>query len=192
MNKFIDIFSPQTSYSRSVKEDFNIDRGYIVARSESQNYSPLLSVNFKLLRSLSFTGSYTFMRTGSRNYEKTTGALRTETISERKSIAFSAKYAFSSPGGISIPLLGKLKFKSEVSISVNVKTNSNISKTSTEGKPFVKSVDQSDFSVAPVISYTFSRQVQGGLTARWQDNNDAYANRRSHVRELQMWAEIRF
>jgi hypothetical protein len=175
-----------------VKEDFNIDRGYIIGRTETQNYSPLLSVNFKLLRSLSFSGSYTFSRTNSRNYEKTTGALRTETVSERKSIAFSMKYSFSSPGGISIPLFGKLKFKSDVDISINVKKNSNISETSSEGKPFVKSVDKSDFSVGPVISYTFSRQVKGGITARWQDNNDAYANRRSHVRELQMWAEIRF
>lgn len=192
VNKFIDIFAPKTSYSRSIKETENIDDGFTTDRNETQSYSPLLSINFKLLRTLSFSGSYTYSRTMSESYNRTTGLLQTETRSERKSIAFTGQWQFSAPAGIAIPLFGKVKFKSDVKISVNVKRNASKSETSREGGPWAISTDKSDFSVSPVISYTFSRQVTGGLKGRWQDTNDAYQNRKSHIRELQIWAEIRF
>ncbi len=192
INKFIDVFAPKTSYSRSISEDVSIDGGFVISHSENQDFSPLLSINFNLFRTLSFSGSYSVSKSRSLTYNPTDGALRNETLAERKSFQFSSKYSFTAPGGIAIPLFGKVKFKSEVSISVNVRQASNTSETSSTGGPFVLSVDKSDFSVSPVISYTFSRQVKGGLTARWQDTNDNIQNRKSHVRELQIWAEIRF
>lgn len=192
VNKFIDIFAPRTSYSRSTKETFNLEGGFLTRSSETKSFSPLLSVNFRLLRALSFSGSYTYSKSNDKTFNPTDGRLVTETQASRKSIAFTSQYSFSAPGGIAIPLFGKLKFQSEVSININVKQNSNQSETSSSGGPFVLTEDKSDFTVQPVISYTFSRQVKGGLSARWQDSNDNYRNRKSHIRELQIWAEIRF
>ena len=60
------------------------------------------------------------------------------------------------------------------------------------GEPFAVTTDKSDITIGPNISYTFSQQIKGGLSARWQDSNDNTLNRKSHVRELQIWTEIRF
>jgi len=192
LNGFIKVFSPRTGYSRQIKEDFNIDGGFLTSKSETISRSPLLALNFKLLRTLSLTGSYTISDINSERFNPINGQSQTRIRSKKKIMAFSSKYSFSSPGGISIPLLGKLKFKSVVSLNVNVKFTSDQSETSQSGGPFAVSVDKSDFSVNPVISYTFSQQIKGGLSAKWQDSNDIKANRKSHVRQLQIWTEIRF
>ncbi len=192
VNWFINVFSPRTGYSRQIQKDANLDRGFLVSKTETIGRSPLLSLNLKLFRSFSLSGSYSRTNTYDWQYNRTTGLLQSETRSVRKTLAVTSKYAFSAPGGISIPLFGKLKFKSTVSIDVTVRYNSNLSETSTNGMPFVIGQNKSDFTVSPVIRYTFSQQITGGITARWQDNNDIKYNRKSHVRELQIWAEIRF
>ncbi|MFZ5980588.1 MAG: cell surface protein SprA, partial [Candidatus Zixiibacteriota bacterium] len=191
LNKFIDVFSPRTSYSRQLKEEYNLNTGFITNRTETINRNPLLSVNFKLFRSLSLSGSYTTSETNTEKYTPSTGTLDSETRALKKSFAFSTKYSFSSPGGISIPLFGKLRFNSTVQITLDVKFNSNITETNS-GKGYVTSTDKSDLTVSPVISYQFSQQIKGGLSARWQDTQDNYSGRKSHVRELQIWTEIRF
>jgi len=192
INGFIKVFSPRTGYSRQVKEDFNIDGGFLTTQSETISRSPLLALNFKLFRTLSLTGSYSISDINSERFNPINGQSQTRIRSQKKTMAFSSKYSFSSPGGISIPLLGKLKFKSVVSVNINVKFNSDKSETSQSGGPFAISADKSDFSVNPVISYTFSQQIKGGLSAKWQDSDDIKANRKSHVRQLQIWTEIRF
>jgi len=191
LNKFIDVFAPRTGYSRQVKEEINLNTGFRNNKSETINRSPLLSLNFKLFRSLSLSSSYTTSETNVEKYSPSTGTLDSETRSTKKTIAFSTKYSFSSPSGISIPLLGKLRFKSTVQITLDVKFNSNISETNS-GNGFVPSTDKSDFTVSPVVSYNFSQQIKGGISARWQDTQDNYSGRKSHVRELQIWTEIRF
>ena len=107
-------------------------------------------------------------------------------------IATSAKYSFSAPGGISIPILGKLKFKSTANITLNVKYSSTLGQTRQVGKNFISSSDKSDISIAPEISYQFSSQIRGGIKLRWQDTNDRQRSTTTHVREVKIWTEIRF
>lgn len=192
VNKFIDIFSPQTSYSRSTRETVDLDNGFRTAYSEMVAYQPLLSINFNLFRKLSLSGSYSLNQDRSENYNSTNGALEKVTRSTKKSLSFTAQYSFSAPGGIGLPLLGRVKFTSTVNIQGNVKINSQKSETSDRGKPFVVSTDKSDFSWSLSIRYNFSRELSGGLTTRWQDSRDNYRNRNSHVREVQLWVELSF
>jgi hypothetical protein len=60
------------------------------------------------------------------------------------------------------------------------------------GLPFTPFTNTSSFAASPVISYSFSSQIRGGISARWQDTNDLRRNKKSHVREVQLWTEIRF
>jgi hypothetical protein len=46
--------------------------------------------------------------------------------------------------------------------------------------------------VAPAITYNFTTSINGGMRGRWQDTNDIRTKKKSHVRELSLWAEIRF
>jgi hypothetical protein len=192
LNGFIKVFSPRTSYSRQIREEINLGGGFVTSRSETISRSPLLALNFKLFRSLSLSGSYGVTHSNTDKFNPINGEPQTKTRGTKKSLAFTSKYSFSSPHGIAIPLLGRIKFKSTMSIDVQVKFSSDRNETSQRDGPFVVGVDKSDFSVAPVISYTFSQQIKGGLSARWQDSNDIKANRKSHTREVQIWTEIRF
>lgn len=192
VNKFIDVFAPRTGYSRQVKESRDIDVGFISSKSISIRYNPLISINFKLFRSLSMSASYSLSEDNRKNYNTVTQTLQTETNSTQSGFSLSSNYSFSSPYGISIPFFGKLKFKSTVDLRLQVKMNKSITETSTNGGAFVTSADKSDFSVSPVIAYTFSRQIKGGLTVRWQDTKDNHRGRNTHVREVQLWTEIRF
>ena len=192
LNWFINIFSPRTGFSRQISEDANIDRGFLTKRTEMISRNPVLSLNLKLFRAMSVSGSYTVNKSTSETYSSTTGILQTETRSTDKKIAVTSQYKFSAPGGIGLPLFGKIKFKSIVDIDVNVAYNASLVETSSNGAAFVTTTDKSYFSVSPRISYSFSQQIKGGLTGRWQDNTDTKFNKKSHTRELQIWTEIRF
>jgi len=112
---------PRTGFKRQLKKTINLDDDFTTNETEVINFSPLLSINFKLLRSLSLSGSYSLVKENNEKYNPSTGDIDTEKKSIRKTLAISSQYSFSAPGGISIPLFGKLKFKSTMKIELNVK-----------------------------------------------------------------------
>jgi hypothetical protein len=118
--------------------------------------------------------------------------LQSETVSSRKSLSVNGRYSFTAPGGINIPLFGKVRFRSTATIDLTIRKNSDFAETSANNGPYVTSSDRSDLTVTPVVSYQFSSQIKGGLTARWQDTTDKQRSRTSHIRELQIWVELRF
>ncbi len=192
VNKLIDVFSPKTGYSRQQKESYDIDGGFLKSRSTSVNYNPLLSVNFKVYRSLSLTSSVNMSKNSSEKYNPTTGVFESETRSTRSSLTMSTSYSFSAPSGISIPLFGKIRFRSKMSISLDVKKNFDKSETRRFNEGWVVSSDKSDFSIRMNTSYNFSQQIKGGLLVSWQDSSDNFKNRNNHVRQVEFWVEIRF
>jgi len=192
VNWFIEVFSPRTGYSRQVKESRNIDRGFVTSRTTTVNRNPVLSVNFKVFRALSLSGTVTKSEDLSESFSSTTGEASNQIRTVKKSYALSSKYSFTAPGGIGIPLFGKIKFKSTVSIDFSVKFNSTLEERSKDqGKTYTPFKDESGLQLSPTISYTFSQQIRGGLTGRWQDTN-LKGNKKTHIRELQIWTEINF
>jgi hypothetical protein len=191
VNKFIKVFTPRTAYGRQIREETNLTRGFRTSKATTTSRSPLLAINFKLLRALSMTGSYSTTTTESQSFSSVDGRNVSISRSRQKTLLITSQYAFSAPGGIGLPFLGKLKFKSQMQISTDIRFNSSFSEAGSEGQPIAKGKDATDFSVAPTVGYQFSPQIKGGLTARWQDSRDA-SNTKSHTRELRLWAEIRF
>ena len=192
VNKFIDVFSPRTGYSRRVAESFDIDKSFLVSKRVTRGFSPLLSINFKVWRALSVSGSYSLDENDEIRFNTGDGSLQTNTKTENQTISGTAKYSFSAPGGVSIPLFGKVKFTSTVDIDLSIRYVASKSETAGANNPFVATSDKSDLTLLPTISYSFSRQIRGGISGRWQDTKDDITNRNSHVRQLQIWAEIRF
>lgn len=192
VNKFIDVFAPRTKFSRQVKETIDLSSGNRTEYSVSRNHNPLLSVNFKVFRSLSLNSSYSYSTDSRDNHNQVTGDIESTSKSYKKSLSLSTNYSFSSPSGISIPLFGKLKFRSTVDLSLTLKINKQLSETIKPDTDPTLSVNKSEFSVAPKISYTFSSQIKGGITLRWQDTNDYKNNKTTHVRQVDLWTEIRF
>ncbi len=190
LNKFIDVFTPRTGYTRTLSENYDIDGGFIISRSTTISQNPLLGVNFKLFRTLSLSGSYNLTRDIKDEFNPNTGEFRSQGKTTRKSIGLSTKYSFSSPSGINLPLFGRIKFRSTVSITIDVKKNQSITENYDSKGNITSSSEKSDFTVSPDIAYTFSKQIRGGLRMRWSDSNTN--NRKSHLREVQLWVEIRF
>lgn len=191
VNKFIKVFTPRTAYGRQVREEFNLSRGFKTSKATTISRSPLLAVNFKLLRALSMTGSYSTTSTESESFSSVDGENVSISRSRQKTVLITTQYSFSAPGGIGLPFLGKVKFKSQMQVSTDVRFNASYSEAGSKGQPIAKGRDATDFSVAPTLGYQFSPQIKGGLTARWQDSRDA-SNTKSHTRELRLWTEIRF
>ncbi len=192
VNRLIEIFAPRTGFSRKTKETIDLDGGFTTNKSVSTKYSPLLAMNFKVFRNLSLNGTATLSKDESEKFNLSNGSPQSKSRSSSRSLAFDTKYSFRAPGGIGIPLLGRLKFQSQVSITVTVKFNSSKAESSSTGKPWVASSDKSDFSWSAVVAYSFSSQIKGGFSTRWQDSNDNYRNQRRHMREVSIWTEIRF
>lgn len=192
VNKMIDVFSPSTGYSRDTKERIDITRGFLLDKTETISLNPLLRVNFKVFRGVALTAAYTKSLTNSQKYNSVTGEPQTDTRTTNSSLAFSTSYKFSAPGGIGLPLFGRLKFQSQMQIDLSVKFNNSKTETSNQGGPYVVGTDKSDVNIAIQGTYSFSQMIKGGLTARWQDTEDSYAQRNNHLRELKIWAEIRF
>ena len=192
LNGFIDVFAPRTGFKRQTKETRDIDGDFLVSSSVTRNHKPLLSISFKAIRMLSLSAAYSLEKAEKEVYNSASGDLQSETVSTKKTVAVTAKYSFSSPRGISLPIFGRLKFDSRVELEMSVRINSQISETAQSGQSFATSTDKSDYMYSPVISYAFSRQIKGGLTLRWQDSNDNYRSRKSHTREVQIWTEISF
>ncbi|MFZ1685679.1 MAG: cell surface protein SprA [Candidatus Zixiibacteriota bacterium] len=192
LNHFIRVFEPQTAFNREVKEDRNLDLGFRTSHSVSTSYNPLLSLRFKLFRALSLSSSYSLTNSTSEQYSPTSGEIQKQSFNTQSSINVTARYSFKAPAGISLPLLGRLKVTSTVNLQLDVRSASSKTETSNNRGPRAVFEDKSDLTVSPTVAYSFSQQIQGGLTAIWQDSNDNYLSKKSHVRSLQIWAEIRF
>jgi hypothetical protein len=190
VNKIIDIFAPRTGYNRETSEDLNLSKGFVLSQTESKDYNPLLGVNFKLLRSLSLSASYSISKQEAKRFSQANGEILNHTRSTQKSVTVTTRYSFRAPGGLKLPLFGKMKITSTMNLELNVRRTLNTSESSSAGGPFQNANEKSDMMISPIISYDFSTQIKGGLTAQWQDTKDG--TRKSHVRMLQIWAEIRF
>ncbi len=191
VNKFIEVFAPRTGYSRQTRETVELDGNFTSNRTTTENFNPLLSVNFKLFRALSMSSSYALTKTLTEQFGTFDGKRQSNSVGKQKRLAFTAKYSFSAPGGISVPLFGKVKFKSQMALEVTARFSGDQSETIPVVGIRRLTTDKSDFSIAPTISYTFSQQIQGGLSAMWQDTSDKLG-RNTHVRQLQIWTEIKF
>lgn len=190
INKLIDIFAPRTGYSRDVAEEHNATAGFMTSKIESKNFNPLIGVNFKLFRSLSLSTSFQKSEQRAERFNPTNGDIQTDTRGTQRSITVTSRYSFRAPGGFTLPLFGKVKVTSTMNIELNVRKSTSESETSNDGIQFIKADSKSDLMISPVISYDFSQQLKGGITAQWQDTKDI--QRTSHIRMLQIWAEIRF
>jgi hypothetical protein len=94
-------------------------------------------------------------------------------------------------GSIKLPIFGRLKSSLSLNLSISRKHQKS-ENNSHNDKGWTTTSDKTDFTIMPRISYSFSTNINGGLSARWQDSNDKTRFQKSHVRELGIWVEINF
>lgn len=191
LNSFIQRFSPKTSYSRRVSERYDLTNNITTSKNSSVDRAPLLSVTIPLHRQINVTASY---ETGTKTIEtfnSSSGALMNARRDKSNSLRLSTQYSFRAPKGLKLPIFGRVKINSNVSMKLDVLKRFIQSESSGDGELFDLNSKRESFTVNYNTTYSFSAQLRGGMQASWTDTK--ILNRPStHSRELRFYIEMRF
>jgi len=174
-----------------VNENGSERTGETFSETISENFSPLGSVSMSWKNGIRTSVKIDKKITTDQNLRRY-GGNQSVTKNYNNSIHITNSYSFSAPHGIKLPFLKKIKFKSNLSLSLNVSKTSRKIKSSVGGNPFNVTGDNSSLSIASTAGYSFSSQVKGGFNVRWIDTNDKKTKRKTHTRELGISIQISF
>jgi hypothetical protein len=169
----------QSSELRSSYAVVNSDAGPFgepaTSRSVSNSFSPLLAWRTSWQKRINSEISTNYSRT-----EKESGTPVTTDTETRKGASATVSYSFSAPGGLKLPFIGsRIKFKSNLDLSLTGSYNSTYSELVTEGsdKPPRTNADSESFSISSRANYNFSRSVSGGMRVEFAQNKDKQRGR---------------
>lgn len=194
LGKIINRLSPTSRYVRSSSQRRNTNSPFNNEVKTKTAYSPLISISFSPTRTLKTSGRYEKSINSADKIKESTGEITSISRNYSQSMSFNASYSFRNPSGIKLPIFGRIKFQSTMSISVDVsyqKSHTELAK-SPRINDFDITSEKTNLTIRPNASYSFSSTVKGGLSARWGDSNDLRTRTKRHTRELGIWAELRF
>jgi hypothetical protein len=188
--KLVQTANLQSAYTLKTDETGNPDLGVTNERSTSKSYTPLLGLNLNFKKGIRANIRY------EQSYRKRED-LRQEGSNQRvdynreRTYKASVDYSLTAPKGLKIPIFGRVKFNSQLTLSLDFAKKFRRSWFNLEGEENVDA-NSVETSIEPRASYKFSAKITGGLNARWIDTNDKVQQRKRHVRELGIWTELRF
>ena len=178
-------------YYRQVEESGSERTGETFSRSTSKSFSPLASFSLDWRKGIRTSIKYTKDTKKIENL-RIVGGNQSVSIDYKNSISINNSYTFSAPHGIKLPFLRKIKFNSNLTLTVNVAQSSNKTKSSVGGNPYNVTADNNRFGFSASAGYSFSTQVTGGMNINWADTNDKKTKRKTHTRELGLFMQISF
>jgi hypothetical protein len=183
--------SASLDFGYSRKHEKKGDEGLknLTSESDTRDFSPLLSWTARWKKNLSTT----LKTTRSQGEQKIFRGSATTTKREEQTWAFNINYSFSSPQGLRLPLLGRrIKFTSNLNLTLDVSTRESVERTALQGMGFNVKSDTKELRIQPTASYSFSKNITGGLNAVWMNSDDRKTDQKRRVRELGFWTELRF
>lgn len=194
LGKLLNRISPSSGFSRNVEYNQRIGAGFKSDEKERKAFSPLLGFSINVSKAIRTNGRLEVSTTTTTRYTETTGAMSGITRSTSKGLSFDGSYNFRNPSGIRLPLFGRVKFESVMSLTLNVSYRLTDDETGDAASDFqLESFSRkTSLNIQPGASYSFSSTIKGGMSARWQDNYDSSTRRRTHTRELGLWVEMNF
>ncbi|MFH1700303.1 MAG: cell surface protein SprA [Candidatus Zixiibacteriota bacterium] len=194
IGKFLNKISPSCKFTRTTSTKQRKNEPHPHNENIVESFSPLFSFSFVMFKAMRSSVRIETSKTTAKNINGTFGNVTDITKRGQKSISFKTAYSFTSPRGIKLPIFGRLKFQSQLSLSLDVsyKKNKSESAKETGGYKFNLTEDITNLAISPQASYSFSTTVKGGLRARWQDSSNARNRTKTHTRELGIWVEMRF
>ncbi len=189
--KFFTTITYNFGYSRQEDERGSERTGERFSKATSENFSPLASFSMTWKNGIRTTVKITKKISTDQNLSRL-GGNQSVTKSFDNSVNITNNYSFRAPHGIKLPFLRKIRFTSSMNLSLGITKTSRKIKSSVAGRPFNITGDNSRLSITSTASYSFSSQVTGGMSLKWNDNSDKKTRRKSHVRELGIWMQINF
>lgn len=189
--KFFTTLTYNFGYYKQTDERGSERTGETFSKKTSENFSPLASISMTWKNRIRTAIKITKKIDTDQNLKRYAGN-QSITKNYTNSINITNNYSFSAPHGIKLPFLKKIKFKSTLSLSLNITKTSRRTESSVGGKPFNVTGDSNRLSIASTASYSFSSKLKGGFNFRWIDTNDKKRKRKTHTRELGISMQISF
>ena len=186
LNKVLTRGSIQSGYIR--KTDSSGPLGTEERSTSRTEWSPLLSLNTTVKGNI--TSSFSMGRSSEQTDERVGAGVKTGSV--RANYQFGLKYSFSLPQGMGMPLkrLGSGKGGGgKVSLSLDVTYNTNKSENLTSGDVTAESTR---LSIVPKATYTFSRNMNGNLNAKFGQDSDVKRGRTTRTIGLGVELSIKF
>jgi hypothetical protein len=178
-------------YFKQVEESGNERTGETISRSTAKSFSPLASFSLDWKKGIRTSIKYTRDTKKIENL-RVVGGNQSISIDYNNSISVSNSYTFSAPHGIKLPFLRKIRFNSNMTLTVNLAQSSKKTRSSVGGNPYNVTADNSNFNSSASAGYSFSTQVTGGMNVEWGDTNDKKTRRKTHTRALGIFMQISF
>ncbi|MDY6914792.1 MAG: hypothetical protein SVM86_00540, partial [Candidatus Cloacimonadota bacterium] len=204
---FPDVSATLSEFEKIIKaEDIltssRLQSSYVVSKTQSGDFDwvrpqteqtqitlrPLVSWNGNWANNITSNLAVNYSETENINHYDTYDIIKNETT---QSITSNLSYSFSAERGISLPLLGKIRFKNNFTADLDF----SLSKTYTTTKGNDKtSVDKDEiaYSITPGGSYDFSDNIYGGVNADYSWSHDRKKDLLIKTFELSIWVEVLF
>ncbi len=194
LGRLINALSPSSRYAKTKETKLHTTEASPYEIREREAFSPLVSFSVNPLKSMRTTARYERTTSLTIQYTESTGEARTMVKQVSETYSGTWSYRFSSPSGVKLPVLGRIKFESNLNISLDISLRRSHDQSANAASDMVYKTtgERTNLTVSPTASYSFSSTVKGGLSARWQDDNDKQRNEKRHTRELGFWVELQF
>ena len=197
LGKLMNAVSPSSGFTRTKNTTRRTVDNYINKEQVKTSLNPLMSISVNPSRTIRTTARVETSTDESTNFNGATGVITNVVKGSSIGYSFNISYSFTNPSGIKLPIFGRIKFESNMTVSADVAYRKNKKESSTGvdtngNLKFAVTEDKSSLTIQPKASYSFSSTVKGGLTGRWQDNYDARLKEKRHTREISLWVEMRF
>lgn len=167
-----------------------------LTETDQNDFSPLVSwtTTWKKRVSTTLSANYTFGSTVS--FQDSTGATRSVISSVTRGMNLSLAYTFSAPQGLRFPLLGRLKFSSDLSLTWSVRLSQNhrwVQRWVDGVEADTASYLQKDntFGTSVAASYRFSRSIEAGLSMEYSQTRPLAVTTTESM-SLDIWVLFRF
>ena len=194
LGKLINKLNPSSGFVRSTDVRQRTNSPYPYEEKERNAFSPLISFNLTPFKTMRTNVRYETSNAETVKLNENNGEVSTIVKSTSQSFAFNLAYSFRSPKGIKLPFLGRLRFQSTLSMSVDVSFKKSMDESASAANDYVfkPTSERTNITIRPSGAYSFSNTVKGGISGRWQDSNDLRSKQKRHTRELSIWVEMRF
>jgi len=166
------------------------------SETDQNEFSPLISWSTTWKRRISTTLSTNYTFSSTTSFMDDSGAERSVTHSNVRGVNLSFSYAFSAPQGLRLPLLGKLKFSSDLSLtwSLRAAQTHRWLQLWAGGLPADTTSElqrDNSFGTSLAASYRFSRSIEAGLHAGYSQSRGLSVTTTESM-DLDLWVLFRF
>ena len=157
----------------------------------SYSFSPLISWTGNWIHDVSSNLAFNYTRASTTNHQIGTDIVRTNT---NWNINSNISWSFRAPKGMKLPLLGRFKFKNELTTSIGFTFENILNETENAAaqNPYYIEANKKSFSITPSASYKFSNNIDGGLTSSYSWSYDKKTDLKIKIFNLSFWVEIQF